>query len=946
MVINDPLLNELLIGHGTGQDEVFDDYVEHIVNDSLVRYRPIIQTGKKHGESLAAHVLNGIGVLQTLRPWLNLINDEARVLYTAFTIHDINKVLNTGESFSKQATPDNLAEEIGRLGLERFLPEWERYLTDITTLVRSHPAHHSVGLEGLIVKRAPQYALGLDRVNALVYLMRAADVIDLSRTLHERTHKQDFLSHLNTYFADSEIDRQVEFHTHQIVEQRGLLSNVIHNALIDGFHRRDGWLPLLLYPDGVAYLSSKGTENPFDSERLIAAAQQVTTSINTLTRGNAENLIEQTNQGIKFKPDALLSGLPFEAFWLHVRNLIARRRFKYDDLEVNARKRLGKRVEKLRSRGDPNAEFLAERLQDTTPFIRATEAQMRTAEMARTYFILLADYAEAVSDPWERVYTLLDLPAEQHEFYNHFDERYDRAYVLAGDIVVAEDEAAERIIADGQTLFQAQATPSDADNLWRTYLECYLLIDGRPVTASASRTWADHLAQYVANQHQQCVHCAGPFATQEWMSGDVRDDIRVQVFSNRLLAGTGKEPKKYICDVCRIQFMLEALNYPRVVGEDTFYLHLFPYSYMTAPYLNSLRTTFARIREQPLPVQALNMDMASLQAFIAEEYPTRLNYRVQTKKGTPQPYGVYVPQYSDTVAGLIILPVNPAGDNDTERYLFALWNALALQRFFGVKVLLSKNPVPPLEASALPDVFLDMIPLSCNGLLPQNGYLEYEDDSDRPGFLQTLRQTAAHLFALKPILSFREDHTPTIIRAMTDGPLHIFHAADRILEKEEQPWQAGQHAFEHLKVLALHIGGTRMAQLSDVLHNLAQLAWEGRLRGSSLKRSSLLFPVTEVFTKMTVIGGEHDRAVIMAATVQDMYEHLERIADANYKPVPGGSIWQAAQQFVEAWYADLLDDIYGGSYQKLLRDQKLISSAYLFYVQSLIPRKSSTTSQQ
>ena len=55
-------------------------------------------------------------------------------------------------------------------------------------------------------------------------------------------------------------------------------------------------------------------------------------------------------------------------------------------------------------------------------------------------------------------------------------------------------------------------------------------------------------------------------------------------------------------------------------------------------------------------------------------------FRSRTNKGRPQPYGLYLPRYAETVGNLLIFPINPGGDNDTERFLFALWNALILQR--------------------------------------------------------------------------------------------------------------------------------------------------------------------------------------------------------------------------------------------------------------------------
>jgi len=78
-----------------GKDEpsVFRDYLDQVANRALLPYKTIFQYGGKRGESLYTHVLNGIFVLETLRDSLRLEDIEVRVLYTAFTVHDINKAL-------------------------------------------------------------------------------------------------------------------------------------------------------------------------------------------------------------------------------------------------------------------------------------------------------------------------------------------------------------------------------------------------------------------------------------------------------------------------------------------------------------------------------------------------------------------------------------------------------------------------------------------------------------------------------------------------------------------------------------------------------------------------------------------------------------------------------------------------------------------------------------
>src|SRR5690606_26261442 len=105
-------------------------------------------------------------------------------------------------------------------------------------------------------------------------------------------------------------------------EQRGLLTNVLHNALSDAFHKEMGWMAFQLYPDGVVYLGSKATRVDFDEEMLQRFGRYAASALGEILFGNPADLLQQTNQGIKFKPDALLSGIAFERLFHHARNLV------------------------------------------------------------------------------------------------------------------------------------------------------------------------------------------------------------------------------------------------------------------------------------------------------------------------------------------------------------------------------------------------------------------------------------------------------------------------------------------------------------------------------------------------------------------------------------------------------------------------------------------------
>lgn len=238
-------------------DDILGDYINHIANAGLTRYRRIVQWGNKDGQPLYAHVVDLVFTFARLADLLDLPVLEQRVMMLALSAHDINKVAEGDLKklrFPDLASNDIVADELGKLGADDFFPEWRTYLADIVALIRAHSDHFHHSGELLLARsaQAQRYALG-ERVAALTHLIKGLDALDLSHDLEERQHKATFLSHLNAFSTT-----QYELIYHVVAEQRGILTNVIHNRIAEYLARHQGAQPLLYYPDGVVYLVQRG----------------------------------------------------------------------------------------------------------------------------------------------------------------------------------------------------------------------------------------------------------------------------------------------------------------------------------------------------------------------------------------------------------------------------------------------------------------------------------------------------------------------------------------------------------------------------------------------------------------------------------------------------------------------------------------------------------------
>jgi CRISPR-associated protein Csc3 len=297
-------------------------------------------------------------------------------------------------------------------------------------------------------------------------------------------------------------------------------------------------------------------------------------------------------------------------------------------------------------------------------------------------------------------------------------------------------------------------------------------------------------------------------------------------------------------------------------------------------------------------------------------------------------------------------PINPAGENDTQKFLFVLQHALLLQRYLGCKALVSASVTPVLDKEAFGDVYFDLTPLSARGLIRENDYHEFTPGTRNPGSLHRLWVQLGHLFAIRrQVATPRGDDWAELVEAMADHPLRVFYVAEKLAEGKARADKASSAGWttraivEDVRRLALSIGGSEMHQLDAQLQRLAEIAWRGGLRGQSLEKNSLLAPLNEVLAKVGVQSPELGPAVLQAAAAQDLYDHIDRIRKMSGRPYSRVRLSEASQEFVRVFFDEVFAKIYGSKPPRLLAHEKLIRSAFHFYIRQQIPRKVATADE-
>src|SRR5258708_37989425 len=128
-----------------GQD-IYAKYLALVASGTMRRYKQIIhERGDKQGQSYYGHVIDRTSIASRVCPVIGPDAMEVRCVLLALTIHDMNKIPPYNKrpdgkeaKYADAATPDHIRDELERLEVDTFFPEWRDYLLDIIVLAHFH----------------------------------------------------------------------------------------------------------------------------------------------------------------------------------------------------------------------------------------------------------------------------------------------------------------------------------------------------------------------------------------------------------------------------------------------------------------------------------------------------------------------------------------------------------------------------------------------------------------------------------------------------------------------------------------------------------------------------------------------------------------------------------------------------------------------------------------
>ncbi len=125
--------DEILLIFSHKQKPIVDAYLETVASGGLHKYRSVSQYGIREGQDLYSHLAYGGMRLHTLSSLFDFSESETRLLMSAFSIHDLNKLYEPGGKGLRQLADDRafLEQMIHEMGVSRFFPAWENYVVDL-----------------------------------------------------------------------------------------------------------------------------------------------------------------------------------------------------------------------------------------------------------------------------------------------------------------------------------------------------------------------------------------------------------------------------------------------------------------------------------------------------------------------------------------------------------------------------------------------------------------------------------------------------------------------------------------------------------------------------------------------------------------------------------------------------------------------------------------------
>lgn len=857
------------------------------------------QYGVRKGTTLAEHLDSACQFILTVSRIAEVPEDKRPLLLAATAVHDLNKLDTQKRNVKTLArNQEFLREELEKACVLSFVVS-EDDLELVRKLIERHSGHN--------VSDGARFLPEDPNIERWAAMLTAADLFDLGIPDAQRFRKLE--KELTVAFG-----RSCNLFRISISEDKGYITALLLGAC-EEILQKYGLNPLAIFPDGELF---EGEALPnVDLTKEIAAVWQ--SKIDQVFGNNIERLVRPTKDGIKVTYQAIQQNI--EEVLVNVLALLERKKAGYKSDKI------AKDVTKWGEAAGTDALKKAAELQ-LLPVSSAEDFAI--SEGLKAAYLSYREAGLSPKEVWDKIAHHTGISELQRTALEPFNGQYGRP-LFAAKAAVKGIEGIQEALKESFQLRKESTQISEETEVSEEMIAAVSRMVNLPFAIRLNGV--DDLNAYVdANPRQRCSLGSTSTNIDELISDNMPPGTKVQAFSNRLPGGISAEPKRQADSIAALAYQLMAVgaNFPAVKKQDLLYLHLALPKGSAPELLRIWRELLKQLAATNAEGGTVTID--ELKLYRDNEVEFKANKVV----------GLALPKRPDFVHTSVIIPIVWGDVNNSLALLKSLRLALeiSLSLDIGFPFTLSGNLEVEISTNKVDDrIFgrVEGIPSALIRLLGSGQYKRFKKEEikeDRETLsaerilerLQCISKLATSVASIQKADDCLYDLARACVR-----PIELYYVLLRwTLREQDEPnlsviWR---RICEPLNTLLESFMPDENLLLTKYLKEAAQVAAEGKIWGSSFKRTAQAEPFTAFIAAIRSQKSYLGLDVIFAALVQQYHTRLDRIREHGV----GATKYEQVKRYYEL-LRKLYEEVYSARPEKFLSDQKTLEAAYLFFLE-------------
>lgn len=739
-------------------------------------------------QSLNTHLLNGLFPANLIEQRLEKMDTtirrvvkekERRLAIAGFILHDFEKFPDAPDDCRKLAIAQHrqiIDQKVQQLGLDRFIDPnnietYRDYIDDLLCI--AYNAQRRWDTNWNFSEYGLDPILNGQKLSSLANLACLADSL-ASIVKHPYDAESSRLKELIHTLSDGKL----KLTYHSISENRGALTNVINNALVDAHTSLNTdeciYEPLLYLPTGVIYLAIKDAPaiDPSDlPDRVVNKIKDLCTEQLRLRQtgfGRDGKGMKYADYYTLFCDDRTLIQIALDATLRILSSTKASVAKSRNDklLEFQQKGALSAdydfsfgddiRIDQIAEFGDVvSRKIWGDRVEKITTARKQNKKLPELPELNLTQSVAeslgLAEYLPQIREIQKINETLKEqkikgstggIPYEWYYLAAKYLERHpgiENVRELCEQIIACIADQIEPIVSQ----YQLQDGWEDL----RSWIQSVVMLpQSTPPTLKADQ-FLKELANYNAakkvgrGKQLICSISHSAYTVTEQMESSVL--FTPQVYTNKQMLGGGNA-KRNISSIASLEIMLRQIlmNQTQAVGkrfEDGKYryLYFYPTYYFTPETNRFLQKAYTSIAQTRFDTTLRNHFISkSLEADFERERYQSIDTFLMDEEKENRVFKLSYPEDQPLTFYFMALP--PGKDpNDTESWVMPAWLGFVFPMILDVKTVVSESPIPPFTDGAEfeESVFLDSAPQAIRVLVKRDRFrldaiLEGWNDAD------------------------------------------------------------------------------------------------------------------------------------------------------------------------------------------------------------------------